>query len=46
MDWSHVNDGPDAPHVGWQTGGKRSGGGAQRGHIILDEVPANRGTRK
>ena len=34
--------GPDAPHIGWQTGGKRSGGGAVRGHILVDEVPYGR----
>ncbi|MDR3618417.1 MAG: polymorphic toxin type 47 domain-containing protein [Paludisphaera borealis] len=42
IDFPHVKNGPDAPHVGWQTGGKRGGGGAQRGHIILDDVPYNR----
>ena len=33
---------PTVPHVGWQTGGKRSAGGGVRGHIFLDEVPYNR----
>jgi RHS repeat-associated protein len=42
IDWPHVKNGPDVPHVGWQTGGKRSDGGAQRGHIFLDDVPYNR----
>jgi RHS repeat-associated protein len=30
--------GPDAPHVGWQTAGKKN----TVGHIILDNVPAGR----
>lgn len=34
--------GPDAPHIGWQTSGKRKGGGAKRGHILVDDVPAGR----
>jgi RHS repeat-associated protein len=42
VDYPHRTNGPDAPHVGWQTGGKRDSGGAKRGHIILDEVPAGR----
>jgi hypothetical protein len=42
IDWEHSDNGPDAPQVGWQTGGKRSSGGAIRGHIILDSVPYNR----
>ena len=42
IDWPHAKNGPDAPHVGWQTGGKRGAGGAARGHTILDEVPFNR----
>jgi hypothetical protein len=42
IDWPHSANGPDAPHVGWQTSGKRSSGGAARGHIILDEVSYNR----
>ena len=42
IDFPHIKNGPDAPHVGWQTGGKRGGGGAQRGHTILDDVPYNR----
>jgi len=44
VDWPHAHNGPDAPHVGWQTGGKRGAGGAVRGHTILDEVPFNRPT--
>lgn len=42
IDLPHVKNGPDAPHVGWQTGGKRGSGGAKRGHTILDGVPYNR----
>jgi len=42
VDLGHQFDGPDAPHVGWQTAGKRSSGGAARGHILLDSVPVNR----
>ena len=41
IDLPHRRYGPDAPHVGWQTGGKRRSGGT-RGHIILDEVPYGR----
>jgi hypothetical protein len=46
VDWPHEVNGPDAPHVGWQTGGKRNSGGAKRGHILIDEVPFNRPTIK
>jgi RHS repeat-associated protein len=42
IDAPHAGHGPDAPHVGWQTGGKRGSGGGQRGHIIIDQVPRNR----
>ena len=42
IDWSHSKNGPDVPHVGFQTGGKRGDGGAIRGHILLDDVPFNR----
>jgi hypothetical protein len=42
IDWPHARNGPDAPHVGWQTGGKRGSGGGVRGHILLDNVPYNR----
>lgn len=42
MDIGHVNEGPAVPHVGYQTPSKRSTGGATRGHILLDDVPANR----
>ncbi|WP_376793862.1 polymorphic toxin type 47 domain-containing protein [Thermogemmatispora sp.] len=38
--------GPADPHVGYQTPGKRSAGGALRGHIPLDEVPVNRPTTR
>lgn len=42
VDLAHKTDGPDAPHVGYQTGGKRNSGGGIRGHILLDDVPVNR----
>lgn len=44
MDYRHTNEGPDAPHVGYQLPGKRkqNNGGGKRVHIILDEVPAGR----
>lgn len=42
IDWPHLKQGPDAPHVGWQTGGKRGIGGGLRGHIIIDRVLYNR----
>lgn len=38
--------GPDVPHVGWQTPGKRNSGGGERGHILLDEVPTGRSATK
>jgi RHS repeat-associated protein len=41
IDIGHASDGPSAPHVGFQTPGKRSAG-AVRGHILLDHVPVNR----
>ncbi|MEC2340415.1 polymorphic toxin type 47 domain-containing protein [Weizmannia sp. CD-2023] len=28
--------------MGYQTGEKRGGGGAIRGHILVDDVPVNR----
>jgi hypothetical protein len=46
VDFAHKNEGPDAPHVGWQSGGKRGSGGAERGHVILDEVPTGRSDKK
>jgi RHS repeat-associated protein len=46
VDFPHAFDGPGAPHIGFQTGGKRSAGGAERGHIILDNVPAGRSSIK
>jgi RHS repeat-associated protein len=46
IDYRHINEGPDAPHIGYQTSGKRSDGGGKRGHIILDEVPAGRIDKK
>ena len=33
---------PATPHIGWQTPGKRSSGGAERGHIFVPDVPFNR----
>ena len=42
IDIGHTTNGPDVPHVGYQTGGKRGGGGAVRGHILVDNVPINR----
>lgn len=42
IDIPHKLDGPAEPHIGYQTPGKRSAGGAVRGHIIMDEVPVNR----
>lgn len=44
IDAAHSPEGgaPTVPHVGWQTGGKRSSGGAIRGHIFVDEVLYNR----
>ncbi len=42
VDLPHEMHGPTDPHVGWQSPGKRLGGGAQRGHILLDDVPYNR----
>lgn len=41
MDYAHVQDGPDVPHIGWQGSGK----GASSGHIFVDFVPAGRPTR-
>ena len=38
-----TSEGPADPHVGYQTPGKRGNGGAQRGHILLDDVPRTRG---
>jgi hypothetical protein len=47
MDYFHENNGPDAPHVGWQKPGKRSqSGSGLRGHIILDYVIAGRIDKK
>jgi LysM repeat protein len=42
IDTGHTTNGPDVPHVGYQTGGKRGSGGAVRGHILVDDVPVNR----
>jgi len=42
VDWAHAENGPDVPHVGFQTGRKRGDGGASRGHILLDEIRFNR----
>ncbi|WP_083381320.1 RHS repeat-associated core domain-containing protein [Pseudomonas marginalis] len=35
-------EGPKSPHIGYQTPGKRAGGGAKRGHILLKLVPVSR----
>jgi hypothetical protein len=42
IDFAHDKNGPDAPHVRWQTSGKNN----EVGHIILDEVPAGRSNNK
>lgn len=42
VDWAHQKNGPAVPHVGFQTGGKRSDNGAVRGHILMDSIPYNR----
>jgi toxin YxiD len=42
IDLGHFKNGPQVPHVGYQTGGKTSTGDRQRGHILLDDVPFNR----
>jgi RHS repeat-associated protein len=42
IDFAHQQYGPDVPHVGWQTAGKRGFGGGARGHILLDSVPYGR----
>jgi len=34
--------GPNSPHVGWQSSGKKNMGGRIRGHILLDYVPYHR----
>ncbi|AYG08578.1 hypothetical protein D7M10_16395 [Pseudomonas fluorescens] len=34
--------GPQSPHIGYQTAGKRAGGGAVRGHILLELLPVSR----
>ncbi|HTN89772.1 MAG TPA: polymorphic toxin type 47 domain-containing protein [Sorangium sp.] len=39
-----TKEGPQEPHVGYQSPGKRGKGGRVRGHILLDEVPATRGS--
>jgi RHS repeat-associated protein len=36
------SEGPQVPHVGYQSPGKRGSGGRARGHILLDDVPATR----
>lgn len=45
IDIGHTKKGPDVPHIGYQTEGKRKLGGAVRGHIFVDDVPFNRPTR-
>ncbi len=42
IDLGHTQNGPEVPHIGYQTGGKRASGGAERGHIFVDDVPINR----
>jgi hypothetical protein len=42
IDIGHSVDGPDVPHIGYQTGGKRLQSGRIRGHIMVDDVPVNR----
>jgi hypothetical protein len=42
QNFAHDKNGPDAPHVRWQTSGKNN----EVGHIILDEVPAGRSNNK
>jgi len=37
-------EGPQKPHVGYQSPGKRGRGGRRRGHILLASVPATRGS--
>ena len=37
-------EGPQQPHVGYQSPGKRGRGGRVRGHILLRGVPATRGS--
>jgi RHS repeat-associated protein len=44
VDFAHTSNGPEAPHIGWQSPGK--GANQQSGHILLDEVPAGRSTNK
>jgi hypothetical protein len=39
-----TKEGPQVAHVGYQTPGKKAKGGRVRGHILLDEVPATRGS--
>ncbi|MBC3339058.1 type IV secretion protein Rhs, partial [Pseudomonas proteolytica] len=34
--------GPQSPHIGYQTAGKRTDGGAVRGHILLKSLPVSR----
>ncbi|MGN6492769.1 MAG: polymorphic toxin type 47 domain-containing protein [Agriterribacter sp.] len=46
VDFGHSTDGPSVPHIGWQTPGKRSSGGGERGHILVDDVPAGRSDKK
>lgn len=42
LDFGHWARGPSNPHVGWRAAGKQYAGGGQRGHILLDKVPAGR----
>jgi RHS repeat-associated protein len=42
VDLGHDDPAPSSPHIGYQSGGKRTTGGAVRGHIFVDDVPYNR----
>lgn len=44
IDFGHTTNGPEVPHVGWQTAGK--GKDSSSGHILLDDIPAGRTNKK
>jgi toxin YxiD len=46
IDDSHSMDGPDVPHIGYQSKGKHDRGGRVRGHVLVDEVPVCRENKK
>jgi RHS repeat-associated protein len=47
VDYPHDREGPDAPHIGWQSAGNdRSNGKGARGHIVIDDVPGGRSKDK